>query len=182
MPAQFATLLGDGAWTRIDLPEGLTTAEHEQLLGEADKVADLCAQLMASPVPQSIHHGDLHDGNIFMHKGRYTFFDWGDASATHPFFSLRTAFVSVENTLGLSEGAPDFDRLRDAYLEPWTQFERRSRLKQAFATAQKLSPLFSAFSWQRALLALDDAERAEYVHIVPSLLREYLAMPAPPPH
>jgi hypothetical protein len=45
--------------------------------------------------------------------------DWGDSSVSHPFASLVVTFRFLEETNGLVPGDPWFDRLRDAYLEPW---------------------------------------------------------------
>jgi hypothetical protein len=177
LPDHLAGLLAEPAALSIDHPEGLSAAEAARLRALGPRLADLCAELQGCGVPLSLHHGDFHDGNIFLRGAGYIFFDWGDSSLAHPFFSLRTAFISVENGLDLPEGAPEFERLRDAYLEPWTRFAAPARLREAFALAQRLSALCSALSWSLALSAVPvgSAERAAYRAPVPALLQEFLA-------
>ena len=47
-------------------------------------------------------------------------FDWGDAVVGHPFGTLLVTLRVVAHWTGLPNGAPELLRLRDAYLEPWT--------------------------------------------------------------
>lgn len=168
----YRRLLDDTPALRLDLPDGIGSAEYRRLRELEPRLADLCAQLAASPVPESIHHGDLHDGNIFVHDGRYTFFDWADGSASHPFFSLRGVSVSLEHTLQIEEGAPEFLRLRDAYLEPWTRYASRVDLLTTFDLAQRLSPLSGALIWHHT--NLEASLWQDYAHAVPVLLQEFL--------
>jgi Ser/Thr protein kinase RdoA (MazF antagonist) len=174
LPDLYAELLADVEALGEGRAEGLGPEELVRLRALAPRVADSCALLAASSVPDSLHHGDLHDGNIFVDAGRYRLFDWGDCSLSHPFVGLRTPMVSVENTFGLAEGAPEFGPLRDAFLEPWTGFAPMPALREAFAVGARLAPLVSALGWRRNLASLSEAERAGYRHAVPSLLRELL--------
>jgi hypothetical protein len=176
LPQQFARLLADEDVLQLGLPKGLTAEEHQRLHDLAPHVSALCEQLAASSAPDSIDHGDLHDGNVFLRDGHYLFFDWGDSSAGHPFISLRTVFVSVENALGLEERAPEFERLLDAYLQPWTTYAPREELQQTYDIAKCMSPLCAALRWRRAIGALEPSARTDYAHAIPSLLREFLGM------
>jgi hypothetical protein len=176
LPKLLDGLLTEIASLNIDLPDGLPSAALARLRTLGPLLTEGCAELLCYAVPISLHHGDFHDSNIFLRGENYIFLDWGDSSLAHPFFSLRGVFVSVENTFGLPEGAPEFERLRDAYLEPWTRFETPARLRAAFGLAMRFSPLCSALSWQLALSAVPPSapERAEYAHAIPSLLQEFL--------
>ena len=82
-------------------------------------IAEFCARLASTGVPQTIQHDDLHDGQVFVRDGRYLFFDWGDSCVSHPFFSMS---VTLEGQLawGLDdvEGSEDIAPYRDAYVEP----------------------------------------------------------------
>ena len=178
LPEQYEQLLVSTEVLRIDLPGGLTSAEYRRLCDWAPHFATLCEQLAASHIPESIHHGDFHDGNIFLREGRYVFFDWGDSSASHPFFSLRTAFVSIENTLQFDEDAPEFERLRDAYLEPWTQYASRENLLGTFDLARRVSPISSALVWYHVVSSLEEPLRENYAGAIPSLLQEFLSIEA----
>src|SRR5262245_51294805 len=175
LPALYTQLLDDVGAFRVDQAEGLTSAELRRLRELAPRFAALCEQVAGYNIPDSLHHGDFHDGNIFIRDGGYRFFDWGDSSVAHPFCSLRTTFVSAEISLELDEGDPQLDRLRDAYLEPWTRYEPRESLLAAFTLSQRLASVTSALGWHRVVSPLDEALKAEYGHAVPALLQEFLA-------
>lgn len=176
LPEQYEMLLANTALLNIGAPGGLSHAEHQRLNDLKPHLAQLCERLSASRIPESIHHGDFHDGNIFLSEGRYVFIDWGDCSVSHPFFSLRTAYVSNENTLGLEENAPELDRLREAYLKAWLEFEPREDLLDTFDLASRLSPISSALSWYHDVSNMEESLREDYAGAIPSLLQEFLSL------
>ena len=176
LPDEIETLLGNEEMLLIDQPEGLTSAQYQRLRGMKPHLTSLCKRLADFDVSESIHHGDFHDANIFLDGDGYVFFDWGDSSAAHPFFSLRTAFVIIEYFQGVKEGSPEYDRLRDAYLEPWKQFRSREGLLAAFELSARLSPLSSALSWNRVVSSLEKSLQADYADAVPSLLQDFLEL------
>ena len=174
LPDLYRNLLAEREYLLIDQPDGLTTAEYERLLEATPRVAALCAELAAYHIPMSLHHNDLHDANIFYAAGRPLFFDWGDSSIAHPFFSLRTTFVIIEYSFGLEEGDPFFDELAQAYLQPWAVVETAGNLVAAFKLAQRLWALSSAVKY-KTLLRQQVELRDEYADAVPGLLQEFLA-------
>ena len=174
LPAQYDALLEDTGALGIGQPEGLTADEYRHLRERAPRFAALCAELAGYGVPETLNHGDFHDGNIFVRDGRYHFIDWGDSCVSHPFYSLRTTLVSVEISLGLAEDAPELDRLRDAYLEPWGRQGRREDLLAAFRLARRLAPVNGALTWYLTVASLEESARREYTRPVPALLREFL--------
>ena len=174
LPSRYEALLDDTAALGVGLPDGLAEEEHRRLRDRAPRFAALCAELAGYGVPETLNHGDFHDGNIFVRDGRYHFLDWGDSCVSHPFYSLRTVLVSVELSLGLAEDAPELDRLRDAYLEPWARYGSREELLAASRLARRLAPINGALTWRLALSGLEAAARREYARPVPALLREFL--------
>jgi len=176
LPDKIEALLANEDMLHVDEPNGLTSAEYKRLRAMKTHLMSLCDRLAAFDIPESIHHGDFHDANIFLDGDGYIFFDWGDGSVAHPFFSLRTAFVIIEYFQGVKEGAPEYDRLRDAYLEPWKQFGSREDLLAAFELSARLSPLSSALSWNRVVSSLEKPLQADYADAVPSLLQEFLEL------
>jgi hypothetical protein len=174
LPGLYAELLDDADALGEGHAEGLAYDEQRRLRELAPRLAERCAQLASYAVPDSLHHGDLHDANVFVDAGRYRLFDWGDCSLTHPFVGLRTPLVSVENTFGLAEDALELGPLRDAFLEPWGRFAPQAELRAAFEVGASIAPLVGALGWRRSLASLSTAERAGYHHVVPSLLRELL--------
>ena len=109
------------------LPEG-----YARLVDEVDApprlrqavalVEDLCEQLAAYAVDETLNHDDLHDGQVFLRDGRLAVLDWGDACISHPFFTLS---VTLEGVLGWGlddvEGSVDTTPFRDAYLAPFRE-------------------------------------------------------------
>lgn len=178
LPDLVEQILADTPALMIDQAEGLTRDEYERLLGLRPRIHHLCEQLNASPIPASLDHGDFHDANIFLNGDQPVFFDWGDCSLGHPFFSLRTTFVNIEYIFELPEDAPPFERLRDAYLEPWTTFTNPHHLEQTFHVAKQLAPLSALLRWHLAIQVLPEEERGEYAAVIPSLLQEFLDLQA----
>jgi Phosphotransferase enzyme family len=128
----------------------------------------LCEELAQSPVPASIQHDDLHDANIFT-SGQI--FDWGDASLAHPFGTLLVT-LRVAARLG-----QDVERLRDAYLEPWSDLAPRARLLREAQIAQQVAKVGRALSWQRALTGSPPEVVAEWEDPVSGWLEELLDSP-----
>ena len=174
LPALYQSLLMEEETLLLGLPGGLAIDDHARLLKRIPRVAMLCEQLEAAPFPDSIHHGDLHDGNIFLTEHGYNFFDWGDASISHPFFSLRTAAVSLEYSLGWEEDSLAFNPLRDIYLEAWSHLGSNVELLEGSRLAKCLSPICSVLSWYRSVASLDMSLRKQYEEAIPSLLQEFL--------
>lgn len=174
LPAQYRRLLADARALSIGHPAGISPGDLNRLRGHDTQLAALCEGLAAGPIPATINHGDLHDGNIFAQPSRFQIFDWADACITHPFVSLRTTFVSAEISLGLPEGDAQLERLRDAYLEPWQRYAPSADLREIFARALRIAPIVGALSWDRVLSGLAPHERDEYAEPVPELLREFL--------
>jgi hypothetical protein len=179
LPASFRSLVNDTEMLHLDAPDGLRSSDHERLRALTSRVADLCARLLACGVPETLHHGDLHDGNIFVHhdgaEPAYTFFDWGDSCLTHPFFTLRTTAASVGRTLGLTPNSGEWSDLRDAYLEPWTRFASRSAISDAADLAEKLAPIEGALRWHHVLRCVPADLREPWREPIPRLLEDVLA-------
>ena len=175
LPDVYCALLKDLDWLLIDQRHGISRSEYKRLVDGISTVKEMCDELSRFNIPSSIHHNDLHDGNIFVDKDRFLFFDWGDSSVSHPFFSLRTAFISVENTFGLEEDHPIFEILAAAYLDAWSDFESKENLWQAFALAKRLWAISSAVKYWTIFGQLQ-SYREEYKTAVPGLLKEFLGL------
>ncbi|MFF5504926.1 phosphotransferase [Streptomyces roseolus] len=122
-------------------------AERAALLRRRPRLVELCAELDAYGVPDSLDHCDLHDGQILAPSpGRFTFFDWGDACVAHPFGSLLVPVREVRERYGAEHVAP----MVDAYLEHWTGLgPSRTELRRAAVLAVRLAALGRAGSWFR---------------------------------
>lgn len=69
-----------------------------------------------------------------------------EAIIGHPFFILLVAIRTTSTQRELAEDGPEMNRLRDAYLEPWTKFATRKTLLAMFAIANRLSMANRALS------------------------------------
>ena len=100
--------------------DGLPAEERRRLLALVPHVRELCEELAAYGVPETIQHDDFHDGQVYVRDGGYLLLDWGDACISHPFFTLA---VTLEGGIawGLDdvEGSVDVAPFRDAYLAPF---------------------------------------------------------------
>jgi hypothetical protein len=170
----YARLLDDTEMLRIDLPKGLTSEEFARLQELKGPLAEWSAQLEASKIPYSLHHGDLNSGNVLKRDGKYAVVDWGDCSLAHPFSSMRTVFVSVEIVLDLPDYDPATAPLREAYLRAWTDYDSFENLMANFALAHRVSSLVSAQAWYEGIVGMTGELRTEYEHVVPELLKEFL--------
>ena len=154
----------------------MTSAEWKQLKEMRPRFEQICSELAEVGIPESLNHGDFHDGNVLVRDGRITFFDWGDASLTHPFVSLRTLFVSVEIALDLDDYSltPEMVDLLYRYLEPWQKFASKDALLDAYSLSRPVASIVKALSWHKTISPLEGSLRAEYAWIVPEVLREFL--------
>ena len=101
--------------TEVPLDEG----ETSRLRRFAPRFEQLCADLVAAGIPDTIQHDDLHMHNVYLRDEKVRILDWGDACVSHPFASLVATFRFLEERNGLSPDDSWLVRLRDAYLEPW---------------------------------------------------------------
>jgi hypothetical protein len=149
LPARYEDVLSH------ELP--LDDDEVGRLRAFAPRFAELCEELVAHGVPDSIQHDDLHYANVYRHGERLRFVDWGDASISHPFASLVVTFRFLEEFNKLPPGDPWFERLRDAYLEPWGP-----DLAEAFALAIRVGAFAHAIAWVRQRAALPERARPNF--------------------
>jgi hypothetical protein len=176
LPSLYSDLLTDEESLMIDQEKGLTSGEFQELKEKVSRFEQICRDLAAIGIPESLNQCDFHDGNVLIKNGRITFFDWGDANITHPFVSLRTFFVSIEISLELDEYSftPEMETLLNLYLEPWEKFAPRDELAAAYRLSKPVASVVKALLWHAGITRMEEPVRQEYVWIVPELWREYL--------
>jgi hypothetical protein len=162
LPAQYDALL------RLDLP--LQPDEVTRLRQLKQRFAELCHELAAYSVPETIQHDDLHHANLYARGERFCVLDWGDASISHPFASLVVTFRFLEERTGLAPGDPWFMRLRDAYLEPWGP-----HLTDACALAVRVGAVARAIACMRQRAVLTPPERQLFDTDFSTVLRRALS-------
>lgn len=144
VPAVYQELLDARDLLGAGHPDGLTAEEHAQLRDLTPEIAAACERLAAHRVPETIQNDDFTHGSIFLSAGSFRFLDWGDACVSHPFFTLTVTLRVVELVHGLAPGSLEIERVRDAYLEPFTSLERRETLVSLGGTARRVGQICRA--------------------------------------
>jgi len=131
--------LPDGYERLVDEHPLVSGEERRRLAGERGHVRELCDELAAFGIAETIEHDDFHDGQVFVRDGSYLLLDWGDACVTHPFFTLA---VTLDGVLawGLDdvEGSVDTAPFQAAYLQPFAERSGRDDLAAAAVIARRL--------------------------------------------
>ena len=178
LPAQYEALLGDTDALRLGLPDGLSADEHARLLAFAPEFAARCAELASYGLPETLHHDDFHDGNIFVRDRPLRPGQTGARVASPTAFS--TLLVNQRSIayrlgfLGEEHHRPETVRLRDAYLEPWSAYAPRADLLAAFVLARQLAMVGRALTWHRVVSNLGEPYRSQEADAVPGWLQEFL--------
>ena len=151
----------DSIWARVGDAERVTAHDARSRLRDLGPwVAARAGELAGSGITPTIQHDDLHGGNVFAGPLGYRFFDWGDSVVAHPFGTLVTTLSSVAYRLEADPDGEELFRLRDAYLEAWTDVLPRSALGEALEIALDLGRIGKAAAWDRSLSGLGPDEMA----------------------
>jgi Phosphotransferase enzyme family len=183
LPAEFGRLLSELAARPIE--DGGLTAEQVGALARVPGYENWCAELAASPIPDSLQHDDLHSNNVCW-PGRpddldsVRIIDWGDASIGHPFGTMLATLNSIAFHAGLLSDdrglVDDLQVLRvcDAYLEPFSGFGRREELLRWVTLARSTGCVSRALAWERAAQDAPRSVIAEHEFPVRGWLLELL--------
>ena len=135
LPAAVAALAADEELLRAK-DAGLDSREIAQLRAAAAKLDARCTELAASAVPNSLEHGDLWPGNIFVGGRSSAVIDWEDAAIAQPFLSLAPLIVGLGNA-GIASAA-NVERVERAYLRAFEAIVAPSALRRALELAAPL--------------------------------------------
>jgi hypothetical protein len=174
LPDLYEQLLSDTDALLIGRSGGLSTEEYRSLREFTREFRAMCELLAGYDIPETLHHEDFHDANIFLRDSRYTFADWGESGVAHPFVTLLVTSRVIAWRLKLAEDGPELMKLRDIYLEPWTQYESRENLIAAFRLAYRVGMICRALTWHRILAGVEGPVKAEDSDAVPVWLLEFL--------
>ena len=144
----------------------LDEAETADLVAIAPRIRGWCEELERAGIPDTVQHDDLHMNNVYLKGDVLRVLDWGDASISHPFFSLFETFRFLVVRNGLSPGDPWFGRLRDAYLEPWGPGHRAT-----FDLAMRVGGAAHAIAWLHQRDALSMTDRLAFDDAFGAILR-----------
>jgi hypothetical protein len=125
----------------------------ERLAAAVPRLVELCAELAASPLPDTLLHGDMHMANVARRPGGgYLFFDWTDAGVGHPFVDM-IAVVQEKDEKNRAV-------LREAYLDEWAGAADPARLRRDWAVAEVLAHANQAISYMSLGLSLREKASA----------------------
>jgi hypothetical protein len=149
-------------------------ATFERVAALRDTFASWCEELARAPGAASIDHNDLHPSNVLVGRG-VTFYDWGDSVVAHPFASMLVALGIMQRYhLRVAVGAPEIRRLRDAYLEAFSDLAPHAELVATLELACRVGKAARALTWDRAVRAQEDGDSGDFagapLHCVGSIL------------
>lgn len=158
----------------VHLPESLAEDEVKELRRSAATLKNMCFELLEHNIPLSLTHGDFVGNNIVVKADNSClFFDWSDASISHPFFDLPPFLADAAKVLGSNDVKL---QLLDTYFNAWTRFEPKANLRRAYAVTEILAGLHQAlFYYTHILPSMETSTKWEMQHFLPSLLRDVLA-------
>jgi aminoglycoside phosphotransferase (APT) family kinase protein len=123
---------------------------------------ELLVEALDGPLPLTVIHEELHEGNVFVRGGRARLLDWAEASVSHPFAGLVNTLRDIAYRRRLKPNGREMLRLRSIYLEPWTRFAPSAELRELFNRGYLLGTLCRAMTWERILVTQLAPVRAEY--------------------
>lgn len=126
---------------------GLNEEETVKIMALKPELLKMCDE-MEGVIPYSIEHGDLHSANIRLVDDEIIFFDWGDATVTHPFFSTRVFWHSLDELIASeSEWINMVNEFKPHYLEQWAKFAPMEELERLLLISDQLSCVYRGLSW-----------------------------------
>jgi hypothetical protein len=148
----------------------LEDVEIARLRRFAGRFDQLCVELAAAGIPETVQHDDLHLHNVYVRNGTIRITDWGDSCVSHPFASLVATFRFLQERNGLTSQDRWFQRLRDAYLEPWGR-----GLGDVFALAIRVGAFAYAIAPEGQRRMLSGRQRFDFDVDLSARLRRALA-------
>jgi len=185
LPSQAADLVDELTQLGAD-SGGLSVAGSRALTARLPAYGQWCRDLDGAGIPWTIQHDDLHSNNICRpgsegppavagQPAGSRIIDWGDASIGHPFGTMTTTLRSIAHYCGCDVGDPRVQRVRDAYLEPFTTYGPRSELIALVDVARLVGAATRALSWRAALIGSPTEVHREHDFPVRDWLLELLA-------
>jgi Phosphotransferase enzyme family len=133
-------------------------------MGAPDSRPGTLGRRLGGPVPLTLIHEEVHDGNVFVRDRRPVFIDWAEASVSHPFAGMINTLRRAVDVLGCEPGSPPILAIRDAYLEPWTCYAPLDELRDLFTAGYAFGAIVRAATWERVILPLPAEAREDYEH------------------
>jgi Ser/Thr protein kinase RdoA (MazF antagonist) len=105
-----------------------------------------------SVLPETLVHGDLNPGNVFLNGDRAVIFDWSDACIADPFVDVHLLLFWVDDEEARAA-------LLDAYADGWGGELSTDNVRAAFAASEASAYLHQAESYRAICDALAPDDR-----------------------
>ena len=176
VPDHRPEVLPEQAVALVDDPDvvALDPVDRERVRAILPEYALRCATLAAGGIGASLNHDDLHDANVLVRDHRFEFFDWGDAAVAHPFATMLVTLRVVADKFDVPANDPVVTRVRDAYLEVWSDAHDAAHLRELARLAAWTGIVGRSYSWRRGLAHANAAELAEWGDGIGGWLTELL--------
>jgi hypothetical protein len=133
-----------------------------QVAGLRDTYRSWCERLGAAAGEVSLDHNDLHPWNMLVpsldRPAEVKFYDWGDAVVAHPFACMLVPLGWAQHRLARSLDAAALRRIRDAYLEAFSDLAPHAQLVETLELACRVGKVARALTWARAVAQSDFEE------------------------
>ena len=161
-PAYVVTRVEQYAALPAGDPRGLDAETAGRIRAAVPVVERWAEQTLATGLPVTINHSDLHSNNVFAHRDRMLFFDFGDAVLSDPLAVLLATLSSMRFHLDCGPDDPRLAKVADAAIEVWSDLTPAAELRAALGPALQLGKLARCESWARCLTNLTDEELVEF--------------------
>lgn len=154
LPARFDEALAAAESIAQALGSGSDIEALRRVATLRPRFVEWCESLAASPIPASIDHSDLHANNLLLPDGPdgpARIYDWGDSVIALPFSTLLVMLRALMDSLETTPEDPRISRVRDAYLEAFTDLASHEELISLADAACWTSVVSRAIIWVRVL-------------------------------
>jgi phosphotransferase family enzyme len=136
LPDAVSALAADESVIRPGEADGLSHRETARLRELVPSLPERCAALHACRIPDSLEHGDLWPGNVFVDAHDSAVIDWEDVAIAHPFLSLAPLTVGLGDA-GLASRT-NIDRIESEYLRAFESISSPAEIRRALRIAAPL--------------------------------------------
>jgi hypothetical protein len=160
------TRLVDALLSRPDVRAQLADDELRALDALTASLPDRLAAIAACGVPETLVHGDFHQGNWRFDGRSLVLLDWGDSGVGHPMLDLSAFEERVSD-----DARP---RVRAAWVDAWRAERPGSDPSRAAELIAPIAALRRAVIYQGFLDGIEPSERRYHGSDVPDWLRAAL--------
>jgi hypothetical protein len=137
--------------------DGMTDKELQTLQDLSPLFLAQCELLASYGIHETIGIPDFNDNNTLLDPNtkKLTFIDWGEATITHPFFSLYNSLEQAITHHGVTEADQTYNKLQDACLENWLGALTKKQLLEVANLSKQLRIFYGVMGSYRLMTSVD---------------------------